>query len=173
MPQLQSTNLIVLPYPDLDESWDTISRHPVTAVTAVTVFSCSNCFILDAVRRSRTAAFSRPGQIWTALDRRHVTVSHVVTVVTSCKKSGPAIRRTLWASPASKPLIVFAASKASSICDVESPTQNISKHVSPRRKAGVPMFSTSVTCSQEHHSLKISWVIEDLRQTPKNTTHYK
>ena len=40
----------------------------VTAVTAVTVFSCSNCFILDAVRRSRTAAFNRPGQVWTDLD---------------------------------------------------------------------------------------------------------
>lgn len=83
MPQLESNNLIVLPYQDLDESWDTISRHP-----AVTVFSCSNCFILDAVRRSRTAAFSRPGQIWTALDSSgpqtcHHRVTRRVVVLTA------------------------------------------------------------------------------------------
>ena len=69
--------------------------------------TCSNCFILDAVRKSRTAALTRP-------EKGEACSSPIWLVDSTPKNAAPASCMTLWASPASNALIVFAASKASS-----------------------------------------------------------
>ena len=69
--------------------------------------TCSNCFILDAVRKSRTAALTRP-------EKGEAGSSPIWLVDSTPKNAAPASCMTLWASPASNALIVFAASKASS-----------------------------------------------------------